>query len=51
MEEKDITNKESEIYQRSAEKIKKQQMQNLYTNYYLEDAIGNQSIICIITNK
>lgn len=51
MEEKDITNKESEIYKRSAEKIKKQQMQNLYTNYYLEDAIGNQNIICLIAQK
>lgn len=51
MEEKDITDKESKIYQRSAEKIKKQQMQNLYTNYYLEDAIGNQSIICLIAQK
>ena len=51
MKEKEITNKESQIYQRSAEKIKKQQMQKLYTSYYLEDLIGNQSSICLIIQK
>ena len=46
--EDNTRNGNAEIYYHSAEKLEKRQMKNGYTTYYLEDEIGNQTIICML---